>query len=82
MVDETGYRPAAAGNAHVQRVDDELGAHVVGHAAAHDPTRVGVLDGGEIQPALPRTQVRHVGDPQHVGLVRTEVAFDEGRRRL
>ena len=62
---------------HLERVDDELGAHVIGHRPADDPARVGVLDGGEVDPALPGAQVGDVGHPQHVGLGRAEVALDE-----
>ena len=54
MMNEPGRRPAAM-KRHLERVDDELGAHVVGHRPADDPAAVGVLDGGEIQPA---SQVR------------------------
>jgi hypothetical protein len=42
-----------------------------------DPTRVGVLDGGEVQPAFPRAQVGHVGEPQHVGSGGAKLPFDE-----
>jgi hypothetical protein len=52
VMHETGPG-AAAVKGHLERVDDELGAHVVGHRPADDPSREGVLDGGEVDPALP-----------------------------
>ena len=51
---------------HLQRVDDQRGAHVGGHRPADDLTRERVLDGGEVQPALAGPQVGDVSDPQHV----------------
>lgn len=73
MVDETRVG-LAAGQCHLQRVNDEIGAHVLGHRPADYPPREGVLDGGEIDPALPAPQVGDVGDPEHVGGGRAEVA--------
>jgi len=62
---------------HVERVDDELGAHVVGHRPADDRARVGVLNRGQVQPALPRAQIGDVGEPQHVRRSGPELAFNE-----
>ena len=42
---------ATAGDGHLQRIDDQLRAHVLGHAPADDRAAVGVLDGSEIEPA-------------------------------
>jgi hypothetical protein len=70
-------RRAAARDGHLERVDDELGAHVIGHRPADDAAAVGILDGGEVQPALPCAQVCDVGDPEHVGRLRPEAPFDE-----
>jgi hypothetical protein len=70
-------RGSAALNGHLERVDDELCAHVFGHRPADDRAAVGVLDGGEIDPALPRPQVGHVGDPQPVRHRRPEAPLDE-----
>jgi hypothetical protein len=39
---------APAGDGHLERVDDELCAHVLGHAPADDRAAVGVLDASEI----------------------------------
>jgi hypothetical protein len=76
VMDEPGRRPAA-GDGHLERVDDELGAHVVGHAPADDPPTVSVLDGGQVQPALPGAQVGQVGDPELVGLLGPDASLDE-----
>jgi len=76
VVDEPGVG-APAREGHLQRVDDEIGAHVIGHRPADDPSAIGVLDGREIQPALPRAQIGDVGDPEHVRACRAEVALDE-----
>jgi hypothetical protein len=37
---------------HVEGVQDQFGAQVVGHRPANDPTRERVQDHGEVQPAL------------------------------
>jgi hypothetical protein len=76
MADQPGCRSAVR-ERHLQRVGDELGAHVVGHAPADDPAAVEVLDGDQVQPALPRSEVGDVGDPDPVGRRRGEVAVDE-----
>jgi hypothetical protein len=76
MMNRPVGRPAPP-NGHLERVDHQLGTHVIGHAPADDPTAVGVLHRREIQPALPRAQVGHVGDPEHVRRGRREVTVDE-----
>ena len=70
---------AAAG--HVEGVDDELGAEVVGDRPAHDPAGPGVDDDGEIDPALTGGLLGDVGDPQPVGSVGTELAVHQIVRR-
>src|SRR5215217_2220924 len=62
---------------HPQRVEDELGAHVVGHRPAHDPAREDVLDRRQVEPALPGSEVGDVRDPKTVGAVGSERAVDE-----
>jgi hypothetical protein len=57
---------APAVQAHLQRVDDELGAHVLGHRPADDHPGERVLNSGEVEPALPGPQVGQICDPQHV----------------
>jgi hypothetical protein len=48
---------------------------VIAQADDHPGERI--LDGGEVEPALPGAQVGDVRDPQHVRLPRPELAFDE-----
>jgi len=76
MMDKSG-RWAPPVQAHLQRVNDELGAHVVGHRPTHDPAAVGVLDGGQVDPALPGPQVGDVGHPEHVRGCRAKASLDE-----
>ena len=47
VVDQAGIGTSTM-DSHAQRVDDELGAHVVGHRPADDPPGVGVLHSGEV----------------------------------
>jgi len=53
----------AAVDGHVERVDDELVAEVVGHRPADDAAAVAIDDRREIQPALPGADVGDVGGP-------------------
>jgi hypothetical protein len=48
---------------HVERVQDELGAQVVGHRPAHDPPRERVQDHRQIEPALVGALLGDVGHP-------------------
>jgi hypothetical protein len=61
----------------VEGVGDELSAHVAIHRPAHDPPRVDVLDGDEVEPALPGPEVGDVGDPESVRAVGSERPVDE-----
>jgi hypothetical protein len=54
------------GERHLERVDDQAGAHVGGHRPADDLTRVGVLHRGELEPPFSAAQIGDVRDPQHV----------------
>jgi hypothetical protein len=74
--DQAGLR-AALCERHLQRIRDELGAHVVGHRPTDDPTAKDVLHRDEVQPALPRPQVGDVRDPQAVGRRGEKGAVDE-----
>jgi hypothetical protein len=42
--DQPGRRPAVR-ERHLQRIADQLGAHVIGHRPAYDAARIDVLDG-------------------------------------
>lgn len=50
-MNQAGLR-APAGDPHLQRVDDQIGSHVVGHRPADDPPREGVLDGDAYDNAM------------------------------
>jgi hypothetical protein len=73
---EPGLGPATS-DGYLQCVRDELGAHVLGHGPPNNPARIGVLDGGEIEPPLPGPEIGDVSDPQDVRGVRLEASFDE-----
>src|SRR5690349_6461948 len=75
-MDQPRRRPTVR-EGHLERVNDELGAHVIGHAPTDDPTAVDVLNGREIEPALPALQIRDVGDPEPVGPAGGEGAIDQ-----
>src|SRR5438094_494709 len=73
-MDEAGPGPSAT-KRHLERVDDELRTQVVGHRPADDRAREGVLNRCQVEEALPRSEVRDVGDPQDVRRGRLEVAL-------
>src|SRR5579862_657145 len=75
-MDETGLR-AAAGDRHLERVDDELRFEVGPHRPADDPAAVAVHHCREVEPALPGADVLDVGDPEPVRGGRDEVALDQ-----
>jgi hypothetical protein len=74
-VDETRLR-SAAGDRHLERVDDELGAEMVGHRPADHAAAVAVDYRGEVQPARPGRDMGDLRDPK---LVRRSSRRDEGR---
>ena len=81
MMDRS-HRGSARRDGHLQRVDDELLAHVRRHAPADDPAAEEILHRGEVQPALTGPDLLDVGRPHPVGRVRSEVAADEVTERL
>jgi hypothetical protein len=48
---------------HLERVEHQVGAEMVGELPAHDHARVHVEDERDVQPALPRRHVGDVGEP-------------------
>ncbi len=58
---------AAACDGHRERLDDQLGAEVVGHRPADDPAGVAVHHRREVQPALPRPDVGDIGRHRRLG---------------
>ena len=74
---------AAPPDRHLQRVDDELGTHVIGDRPADHPTAPGVDHDGEVDLALGGGMLGDIGDPQPVGTLRCELAVHQvvaGRR--
>jgi hypothetical protein len=67
---------------HVESVDDELGAVVVGHRVADDFAGGQVQPAGEGEPALGGGQVGDVADQLGPGPLGMEVAADQVRGRL
>jgi hypothetical protein len=55
------------GERHLERVGNELCAHVVGHRPADDAAAVEVLPGDQVEPALPGAQVGDVGTQTRFG---------------
>ena len=75
---ETGIG-VALGNGHVECVQDQFGAQVLGHRPAHHPTRERVQDHREVQPALAGALLGDVSNPQPVRPGRHEVALHQVR---
>jgi hypothetical protein len=69
----------ALGDGHVQGVQDQLGAEMVGHRPANDPAGERVEDNGEVRPAVTGALLGDVSDPQAVGSWWTELARDQIR---
>jgi hypothetical protein len=62
---------------HPQRVEDEVGAHVVGELPTDDHPAVDVDHEGEVDAALPAAQIGEVGAPELVRLLGGEVALHQ-----
>ena len=62
---------------HLEGVDDELGAEVVGDRPADDPSGPGVDDDGEVDPALAGAVLGDVLHPQPVRAVGAELAVHQ-----
>ena len=67
----------ATGQRQLQGVDDQPAVDPRAHRPAHDPLRVQVLRGRQIQPTLARRDVRHIGRPDAVGRHRLELPVDD-----
>src|SRR5215212_8286380 len=76
VADQAGWWLSLA-DGHLQGVQDQFSAQVVGHRPANDPTRERVQDHGEVQPALVGALLGNVGDPELIGTGRCEPALDE-----
>src|SRR6266516_4945256 len=62
---------------HLERVEDEVGAHVHRELPADDHPAVGVDHEREVDESFPAAQVAQVGDPELVRTRGAEVALDE-----
>ena len=76
MMDQARLGPTVI-KRHLERVEDELGAHVIGHRPAHDPAREDILNRRQVEPALPGSEIGDVRDPEPVRTVGGERAVDE-----
>ena len=79
VVDHTGRPPLS--QRHVERVQHELGAQVVRHRPADDPSAPRIDHHRQIQEPRPRRHVRDVRHPELVGTRCSEVALNEVRGR-
>ena len=79
-MDQVPVAEIATPQRHLERIEDEVGAEVVGELPADDHPRVNVEDERDVQPALPRRHVGDVGEPQLVRSLGDEVALDQVRR--
>ena len=66
---------------HVEGIEHEPRAQVVGHGPAHHAAAEGIQHDGEEQEPGPGRDVGDVRDPEPVGCVGAEVALDQVRRR-
>jgi hypothetical protein len=76
VCDQSGLWAAQAVG-HLERVEDELGAHVRCELPADDLAAVAVEDEGEVAEAVPAADVGQVGHPLLVRPARREVALQE-----
>src|SRR4051794_24740294 len=76
VMDQADVRTTAR-DGHLERVDDELCAEVIGERPADDPPAVAVHHAGQLQPAFPRADVGDVRAPQPVDGGWVEVALDQ-----
>jgi len=58
---------ASAPDRHDQRIGDELSRHRRAHRPSHGSSREEIEDGGHIEPAFRRPDVRKISDPFAVG---------------
>ena len=66
---------------HLERVQHELGAQMVGHRPADDPAAPGIEHDGEVEEARGGRHEGDVGDPELVRASAREVAVHQVRRR-
>jgi len=74
MVQQSGLRHALA-DGHDERFGDKLGAQMIADGPTDHSTREQVDDHRQVQPALPRADIRDVGGPSAIGTVHVEAAL-------
>ena len=79
VVDHTGRPPLS--QRHVERVQHELGAQMIRHRPADDPSTPRIDHDRQIQEPRPRRHVRDVRHPELVGTRCSEVTLNEVRGR-
>lgn len=62
---------------HVESVDDEFGADVVGDRPADDPSGPGIHDRAAIDPAVGSSVLSDVGEPEPIRAIGMELALDQ-----
>jgi len=70
-------RWTAVPDRHLQRVDDQLRAHVLGHRPPDDAAAEAVQHDRQVEPALAGAVPGDVGDVEPVRCVGPEVALDQ-----
>ena len=75
MVDHAARPPLL--ERHVEGVEHDLPVQGARHRPAHDPTAERIEHDRQIEEASPGRNIRDIGHPKHIGLVRREVAVDE-----
>jgi len=78
MVDQPAIG-ATSVERHLERVDDQLGAEMVGHRPADDPPREQVLDVREVHEPLPRRDVGDVRRPRLVRALGARITLEQVR---
>jgi hypothetical protein len=76
VVDQTRRRSTLT-DGHIERVEDQLGAQMLGHGPAHHPAGEGVQDYCQVQPTLAGALLGDVGHPEPVRSGWREVALDK-----
>ena len=79
-VEDAALGQLAAAGGHDQGIDDQVGAHVLGHRVARHLAGGQIDHGGQVQPALPGRQVGDVPDQRWPGAGRGEVPAEQVRR--
>jgi hypothetical protein len=77
--DDPGGLAATGRGCHLERVGDELGAHVCGHRVAQQATRTEVEHRRDVQPAFTARDVGDVADPGDIGRGWREPSTDQIR---